>query len=97
MIVREPTDKPTWSSPFNAPSQVPQVHAAVEEHDRGKVVACLLCKTAIKVGGRSPGGSSAVEVTLSGGFLINSTHRHIFRKCAVSVKLSLNLLFAHDL
>ena len=23
----------------------------VEEHDRGKVVACLLCKTAIKVGG----------------------------------------------
>ena len=26
----------------------------VEEHDRGKVVACLLCKTAIKVGDRSP-------------------------------------------
>ena len=23
----------------------------VEEHDRGKVVPCLLCKTAIKVGG----------------------------------------------
>jgi len=23
----------------------------VEEHDRGKVVSCLLCKTAIKVGG----------------------------------------------
>jgi hypothetical protein len=23
----------------------------VEEHDRGKVVNCLLCKTAIKVGG----------------------------------------------
>jgi hypothetical protein len=23
----------------------------VEEHDRGKVVACLLCKTPIKVGG----------------------------------------------
>ena len=23
----------------------------VEEHDRGQVVACLLCKTAIKVGG----------------------------------------------
>jgi hypothetical protein len=27
----------------------------VEEHDRNKVVHCLLCKTAIKVGG---GGSS---------------------------------------
>ena len=26
----------------------------VEDHDRGKVVACLLCKTAIKVGDRSP-------------------------------------------
>jgi hypothetical protein len=23
----------------------------VEDHDRGKVVACLLCKTAIRVGG----------------------------------------------
>jgi hypothetical protein len=23
----------------------------VEEHDRGKVVACLLCKTPIRVGG----------------------------------------------
>jgi hypothetical protein len=23
----------------------------VEDHDRGKVVPCLLCKTAIKVGG----------------------------------------------
>jgi hypothetical protein len=28
----------------------------VEEHDRNKVVHCLLCKTAIKVGG---GGSSS--------------------------------------
>jgi hypothetical protein len=26
----------------------------VEEHDRNKVVACLLCKTAIKVGGGQP-------------------------------------------
>ena len=26
----------------------------VEEHDRGQVVACLLCKTAIKVGGGGP-------------------------------------------
>jgi hypothetical protein len=25
----------------------------VEDHDRGKVVACLLCKTTIKVGGAS--------------------------------------------
>jgi hypothetical protein len=26
----------------------------VEDHDRGKVVNCLLCKTAIKVGGAQP-------------------------------------------
>lgn len=26
----------------------------VEEHDRNKVVACLLCKTPIRVGGPSP-------------------------------------------
>lgn len=25
----------------------------VEEHDRGKVVACLICKTPIRVGGDS--------------------------------------------
>jgi hypothetical protein len=29
----------------------------VEEHERGKVVSCLLCKTAIRVGGgAAPGG-----------------------------------------
>jgi hypothetical protein len=26
----------------------------VEDHERGKVVACLLCKTAIRVGGGAP-------------------------------------------
>lgn len=26
----------------------------VEDHDRGKVVPCLLCKTPIKVGGGTP-------------------------------------------
>jgi hypothetical protein len=26
----------------------------VEDHDRGKVVACLLCKTSIKVGSAAP-------------------------------------------
>ena len=26
----------------------------VEDHDRNKVVACLICKTAIRVGGTSP-------------------------------------------
>ncbi len=26
----------------------------VEAHDRGKVVACLICKTAIRVGGAPP-------------------------------------------
>ena len=26
----------------------------VEDHERGKVVACLLCKTSIKVGGAPP-------------------------------------------
>ncbi len=29
----------------------------VEEHDRGNVVACLLCKTAIRVGGAPPKGA----------------------------------------
>jgi hypothetical protein len=27
----------------------------VEEHDRGKVVACLICKTPIRVGGQETG------------------------------------------
>jgi hypothetical protein len=27
----------------------------VEDHDLGKVVSCLLCKTAIKVGGQQKG------------------------------------------
>lgn len=27
----------------------------VEDHDRGQVVSCLLCKTAIKIGGAPPG------------------------------------------
>ena len=26
----------------------------VEEHDRGQVVPCLLCKTPIRVGGKAP-------------------------------------------
>jgi hypothetical protein len=26
----------------------------VEEHDRGKVVPCLICKTPIRVGGQEP-------------------------------------------
>jgi hypothetical protein len=31
----------------------------VEEHDRNKIVSCLLCKTAIKVGGgQAQGGAS---------------------------------------
>ena len=28
----------------------------VEDHDRGQVVACLLCKTPIRVGGAPPQG-----------------------------------------
>ena len=31
----------------------------VEDHDRNKVVACLLCKTAIKVGGGPPAPAKA--------------------------------------
>jgi hypothetical protein len=31
----------------------------VEEHDRNKVVQCLLCKTAIKVGGTPPAPTSS--------------------------------------
>jgi hypothetical protein len=30
----------------------------VEEHDRGNVVPCLICKTPIRVGGQLPGGES---------------------------------------
>jgi hypothetical protein len=33
-----------------------QKYMLVEDHDRGKVVACLLCKTAIRVGGGAPPG-----------------------------------------
>jgi hypothetical protein len=31
----------------------------VEDHERNKVVACMLCKTGIKVGGGAPPASSA--------------------------------------
>ena len=31
----------------------------VEDHDLGKVVSCLLCKTAIKVGGQKKGQDEA--------------------------------------
>lgn len=31
----------------------------VEDHDRGKVVACLLCKASIKVGGSPASGKEA--------------------------------------
>jgi hypothetical protein len=31
----------------------------VEDHDRNKVVACLLCKTAIRVGGGPKAGKPA--------------------------------------
>ena len=31
----------------------------VEEHDRGQVVACLLCKTPIRVGGAPQGPAPA--------------------------------------
>jgi hypothetical protein len=30
----------------------------VEEHDRNKIVPCLLCKTPIKVGGTAPAAQS---------------------------------------
>jgi hypothetical protein len=30
----------------------------VEEHDRGKVVPCLICKTPIRVGGQESGARS---------------------------------------
>jgi hypothetical protein len=29
----------------------------VEEHDRGKIVPCLICKTPIRVGGQDPEAS----------------------------------------
>ena len=35
-----------------------QKYMLVEDHDRGKIVNCLLCKTAIKVGGAQPAASS---------------------------------------
>jgi hypothetical protein len=39
----------------------------VEEHDRNKVVHCLLCKTAIRVGGGNPApaqGDAAQQLPL---------------------------------
>jgi len=38
----------------------------VEEHDRGNVVLCLLCKTPIRVGG-TPSGSSTTGGAPSAG------------------------------
>ena len=37
---------------------------ACEEHDRAKVVACLLCKTPIRVGGAPPQRGSAPPAPL---------------------------------
>ncbi len=38
----------------------------VEEHDRGMVVPCLLCKTPIRVGGAPSGSSSTGRAPSSG-------------------------------
>ena len=35
----------------------------VEDHDRGNVVACLLCKTPIRVGGAPAKGGAAKPAT----------------------------------
>jgi hypothetical protein len=36
------------------PNAACRKYMLVEEHDRGKVVPCLLCKTPIRVGGGPP-------------------------------------------
>ena len=40
------------------PSAKCRKYMLVEEHDRNKVVQCLLCKTPIRVGGARSGGSA---------------------------------------
>jgi hypothetical protein len=35
----------------------------VEDHDRGKVVPCLICKTPIRVGGQEPPGRGSESET----------------------------------
>ena len=34
----------------------------VEDHDRGKVVSCLLCKTPIRIGGEPPSQRSSTRI-----------------------------------
>jgi len=48
------------------PNPTCRKYMLVEEHDRGKVVACLLCKTPIRVGGASAGSSSRGGTPSSG-------------------------------
>ena len=61
---KQPAD-PVTTKPYSpaggvfavrCPNPKCQKFMLVEEHDRNKVVACLLCKTPIKVGGGTPSG-----------------------------------------
>jgi hypothetical protein len=46
-----PTSKPAGVFAVQCPNPRCRKYMLVEEHDRGKVVPCLLCKTPIRVGG----------------------------------------------
>jgi hypothetical protein len=39
----------------------------VEEHDRGKVVECLICRTPIKVGGAPPASPAPTKPQVASG------------------------------
>jgi hypothetical protein len=48
----------------------------VEEHDRGSVVACLICKTPIRVGGQGTGdrGQETGDRRQVSGDRVNGSH-----------------------
>lgn len=43
------------------PSPTCRKYMLVEDHDRGKVVPCLICKTPIRVGGTAPADAATAK------------------------------------
>jgi hypothetical protein len=53
-----PTSTPTGVFAVQCPNPRCRKYMLVEDHDRGNVVPCLLCKTAIRVGGAPVKGAA---------------------------------------
>ncbi len=54
-----PASMPSGVFAVQCPNPRCRKYMLVEDHDRGNVVSCLLCKTAIRVGGGAPAAKDA--------------------------------------